>query len=124
MGRASEVACTLFALLACASCASSPQCPARTWLNTTVESHRAQLEGIRDHYLTLVDINSVPVAARAGVIEWVDKEIARLRAERQEGDEVWYFREEKCSGCKWYREGYALVRGCRIVDDVTLTDDM
>lgn len=47
-----------------------------------------------------------------------------MRAKAQPNDELWYFREEKCPGCGWYREGYALIRGCSIIDEITLSDAM
>ncbi len=67
---------------------------------------------------------TLPEAARAGAMKWIDDEIARVSGKRQSGDELWHFREEKCDHCQWYREGYALIRGCEIVDEITISDDM
>jgi hypothetical protein len=118
---------SLLLVLCLASCASSRSnipCAAKDWLDASVESHLADIGDIKTRYLKIVDLQSVPVAARAGVVEWIDNEVNKLAAQQKAGDQLWYFREEKCPGCHWYREGFALVRGCEIVDTVTLNDDM
>ena len=85
---------------------------------------RATLDEVKPKYLSIVETATIPEVAQTGVVAWIDNEIERFRAEAQPNDEVWYFREEKCPGCRWYREGYALVRGCIVVDEITLSDDM
>jgi len=85
---------------------------------------RSGLAEIKKTYLEDVGLETLPEAARPGVVAWVDGEVARLQSKETAGDEVWYFREEKCPGCGWYREGFALVRGCTVIDEVTLKDDM
>ncbi|HEX3577927.1 MAG TPA: hypothetical protein VHY33_05115 [Thermoanaerobaculia bacterium] len=74
--------------------------------------------------MKIVDIGTVPAAAQAGVVKWIDDEVLRLSAKRLPGDELFYFREEKCDKCHWFREGYVLIRGCDVVDQITLSDDM
>lgn len=114
-------------LLACLAfgCTARPApCPATAWLATAVEAKRATLDDVKPRYLSMVGIETVPAGARAGVEAWVDEEVRRVRAEAQPNDALWYFRVEKCAGCGWYREGYALIRGCAVVDEITLLDAM
>lgn len=99
-------------------------CTSRTRLAAAAEARRATLGDVKPRYLSIVEMDTVPAGARGGVEAWVDQEIGRVRAKAQPNDELWYFREEKCSGCGWYRAGYALIRGCVIVDEITLSDDM
>jgi hypothetical protein len=99
-------------------------CPATEWLRSTTVAKRAVIADIRPKYLSLVDLSGLPEPAREGVFAWIDTEVARLESKIRTGDELWYFREEKCLGCGWYREGYALVRGCIVVDEATLSDEM
>lgn len=112
------------ALLACSLVGSQQECTARQWLDTAIVAERATLEDVKPRYLRMVEIATVPATAQPGVIAWIDDEIARVRAKAQPHDQVWYFREEKCARCGWYREGYALVRGCTVIDEITLSDDM
>jgi len=107
-----------------ASCASRPSCSAREWLSSAVVAKRSAFVEIKKQYLEDVDLETLPEAARPGVVAWVDGEIARVHSKEKAGDELWYFREEKCPGCGWYREGFALVRGCNVIDEITLKDDM
>ncbi len=118
---------SILLVLSALSCASGPaadRCSVKAWLNTALQAQRSQFEDIKPRYLKIVDIETVPEAARPAGIEWIDKEVAKLSAEQKPGDELWYFREDKCSGCHWYREGYVLVRGCEVVDELTLSDVM
>ena len=114
---------TSVGLLACSS-TGQDQCAARQWLAAAIVARRATLADVKPKYLSIVEIEAIPDAAQAGVVAWVDDEVARLRAKAQPHDQVWYFREEKCPGRSWYREGYALARGCTVVDEITLSDDM
>lgn len=117
----------LLCVLSCISSRSQEQgCAARAWLDDTVESRRAQLDEVRARYLKDVepDLAGVPAEARVGVVEWIDDEVSRLSGQYRPGDELWYFREEKCPGCGWYRSGYALVRGCEVVDEIIISDEM
>jgi hypothetical protein len=87
----------------------------------------AQMADVKPRYLKEVALEkmpSLPEEARAGVVAWIDSEVTRVSAKQQPGDELWYFREEKCPNCHWYREGYALIRGCEVVDEITIRDDM
>lgn len=113
-------------LMLCAGCASRMQgtCDAKEWLGRIVVAKRAAIDDVKPKYLSIVDFATLPDASKPGVLEWIDGEVRRIQAEARPGDEVWYFREEKCRGCRWYREGYALIRGCTVVDEVTLSDDM
>jgi|SRR6185436_10659490 len=115
---------TIALALIVASCAAQPRCIARDWLSFAVVAKRADFVEIKKQYLHDVKLQTLPEAARPGVVAWVDGEIARVQSKEAAGDELWYFREEKCPGCGWYREGFALVRGCRVVDEITLKDDM
>lgn len=116
-------------VLIAASCASqkASSCGSRDWLASAHTSRPSSYSDIRERYLAAVrldDMKTLPEAARQGVIAWIDDEIARLRGKQQAGDELWYFYEEKCPGCGWYREGLALIRGCTVVDEITIRDDM
>ena len=111
-------------MMAYACAAVPPKCAARNRLSHAERSHLASVSEIKPRYLSLVKIETINEPGRTGVIEWVDREIAKLRQRMLPGDEVWYFREEKCPNCHWYREGYALIRGCRVVEEITLNDDM
>lgn len=111
-------------LLACTSAGRQDECTARQWLGTATVARRTTLDDVKPKYLSMVQIASIPDGAQPGVVAWIDEEVTRVRAKAQPQDEVWYFREEKCPGCGWYREGYALVRGCTVVDEITLRDDM
>jgi hypothetical protein len=115
---------TIALALIVASCSSRPRCNAREWLSSAVVARRAALADVKNKYLKDVELKTLPEAARAGVLAWVDSEVARFQSKETAGDELWYFREEKCPGCGWYREGFALVRGCTVVDEITLKDDM
>ncbi len=79
---------------------------------------------VKPRYFSIVEIDTIPDAAHDGVEAWIDEEIRRVGAKAEPDDELWYFREEKCPGCGWYREGYVLIRGCAIVDEIILSDDM
>jgi hypothetical protein len=110
-----------------ASCASQGKCGAREWLARAEVSHPSSYSAIRKQYLASVrldEMKTLPEAARQGVIAWIDGQIDRLKRQQQAGDELWYFNEEKCPRCGWYREGLALVRGCDVVDEITIKDDM
>jgi hypothetical protein len=115
---------TISLALILASCASPPHCTAREWLSAAVVAKRSAFVEIKKKYLKDVELEALPEAARPGVVAWVDGEIARVQSKEQAGDELWYFREEKCPDCGWYREGFALVRGCNVIDEITLKDDM
>jgi hypothetical protein len=115
---------TFFIALIVASCASRPRCSAREWLSSAVVAKHAAFSEIKKQYLGDVELETLPEAARPGVVAWVDREIARVLSKQVAGDELWYFREEKCPGCGWYREGFALVRGCDVIDEITIEDDM
>jgi hypothetical protein len=121
-------AATFLRMLSAGACTFSrapfDNCAAHVRINGAVEFRRSTFDEIKPRYLKTVDIDSLPAVARRGVIDWVDKEVARLSAERKTGDEIFYFREEKCANCHWFREGYILIRGCDIVDEITLSDDM
>jgi hypothetical protein len=114
--------------LSMAACVSSQpsntECPSRAWLKGTVESHLSRFEEIKPRYLKVIDIDTVPAAARSGVLAWIDDQVRRISEQRVPGDELWHFREEKCTGCHWYREGFALIRDCNVVSEITLADDM
>lgn len=115
------------ALSFCAACASVPQagpCEAKEWLGTIRVAKRASIADVKPKYLSIVDIKTAPAAAKEGVLQWIDVELRRIENEIRPSDEIWYFREEKCPGCGWYREGYSLIRGCTIVDEITLSDDV
>jgi hypothetical protein len=115
---------TIALALIVASCSSRPRCHVREWLSSAVVAKRASFEDVKNKYLKDVELETLPEAARPGVVAWVDGEVARVQSRETAGDELWYFREEKCPGCGWYREGFALVRGCTVVDEITLKDDM
>jgi hypothetical protein len=106
------------------SCASQPRCTAREWLSSAVLARPAAFAEIKKQYLEDVKLETVPEAARPGVVAWVDGEISRVHSKERAGDQLWYFREKKCPDCGWYREGFALVRDCSVVDEITLKDDM
>lgn len=117
----------LLALAACASSATNVECSSREWLAAIPEASHAQLSEIKPRYLKVIDLDGepkLPESARGGAVKWIENEIARVSSKRQPGDELWHFREEKCDHCHWYREGYALIRGCEIVDEITISDDM
>ena len=99
-------------------------CASRDRLAAAAEAHRATIDDVKPRYLSIVEIDTLPASARHGVEAWADSEIRRVRTKVQPTDELWYLREEKCSGCGWYRESYALIRGCAIVDEITLREDM
>src|SRR3954453_13954367 len=115
-------------MLSAGACAFSrapfENCAAHVRLKNAIDSRHSTFEEIKSRYLKKVDVDSVPQRARGSVVEWIDKEIARLSMERRAGDELWYLREEKCNNCHWFREGYVLIRGCEIVDEIILSDDM
>jgi|SRR5947199_9741004 len=121
---------TLIVILALSmtACVSSQRsnsaCTSREWLKGTLESHLSRFEDIKPQYFKIIDIDNVPTAARSEVIKLIDREVSRLSALRLPGDELWYFREEKCNGCHLYREGFALIRDCNVVSEITLADDM
>ncbi len=114
----------VLSLLGCRATVPDTGCNAREWLATAVVAKRATLDEVKAKYLSIIDIGSVPAAAQPGVVSWIDEEVRRLHEKAQPRDEVWYFREEKCPRCGWYREGYALIRDCMVVDEITLSDDM
>jgi hypothetical protein len=117
----------LFTLLAsCKSTSAAPSCPSKDWLASAVTARQSSFAEIKTIYLQHADLEhkKLPQSARDGVIAWIDNEISKLRAKQEPGDQLWYFREEKCQGCYWYREGLALVRACRVIDEITISDDM
>jgi hypothetical protein len=102
-------------------------CVSRERLASARTSRLSSYSDIRGRYLAaakLDETKTLPEAARQGVIVWIDNEIARLRGKEKAGDELWYFYEEKCPRCGWYREGLALIRGCTVVDEIAIRDDM
>jgi hypothetical protein len=70
---------------------------------------------------TFTDLAGAPKEAMQG---WIDGQVALLKAKLQPGDQVWFYREEKCDRCGWYREGYIVVRGCSAVAELTTSDEM
>jgi hypothetical protein len=85
------------------------------------------MSDVKPRYLKVVALDGMPglpQEARVGLMKWIDTEVARLSSKQQLGDELWHFREEKCPHCHWYREGYALVRACEVLDEITIADAM
>ena len=112
--------------LSCAS-ARPHHCEARDWLSHAMTAKPTTYDDIERQYLREVNLDAMPTLppeAREGVMAWIHGEIRRVQGKQRAGDELWYFREEKCPGCHWYREGLALVRGCTVVDEIVISDDM
>src|SRR5438477_3164255 len=40
---------------------------------------------------------------RESLEQFAVEETAKLKSKLQPGDQVWFYREEKCSGCGWFR---------------------
>jgi hypothetical protein len=62
--------------------------------------------------------------ASQSLLEWLDGEIARLKAAQRPSDELWLRRERKDPNMPWYRDTYLLVRGCKVVGVVETREDM
>jgi len=61
---------------------------------------------------------------RDALQKWIDDQVADFRRKLAPGDQVWFYREEKCDHCGWYREGYLGVRGCAVVAELNTLEDM
>ena len=83
---------------------------------------RVEPEDIRIEYLAAVDAASLAGEPRKGVEEWIDQEVRQLESKMHLGDQLYFYRYEKC--CGWYREGYVAVRGECIVGEINTREDM
>jgi hypothetical protein len=78
---------------------------------------------IRAEYLADVDAAHFPPVQKRAIEEWIDGEIAKLKSAMRKGDEIWFYRYEKCPGCHWYRSGYVVMHGRCAIFDLNTRDE-
>lgn len=83
---------------------------------------RVSLDQIRAEYLEAVEAATLPPEPRRGVEAWIDDQIASMRSRIRPGDEIWYYKYEKC--CGWYRAGYVAIRSGCPVFEINTREDM
>ena len=89
--------------------------------NSSSLIRRVSFAQIRAEYLQEVEAATLPPEPRKGIEAWIDDQIAALRSRIQPGDEIWYYKYEKC--CGWYRAGYVALRvGCSVFEINTRED--
>jgi len=103
------------------SCRSLRTC--QSWMGPAL-IRRVTTDQIRAEYLADVNAAQMPPVLRKVIEEWIDAEIAKLKSAMTEGDELWFYRYEKCPGCHWYRSGYVVMHGRCAVFDLNTCDQM
>jgi|GEM_PF-291057 len=91
------------------------------------DSLQRKIEDLDAEWKTLIasmNLEGLPPEAKAGAEKYFEPDFAKLRQAKARGAEIWFFRYEKCPGCAWYRDGYVAVHDCRVVHEVTTSDDM
>lgn len=83
---------------------------------------RVSFDQIRAEYLEAVEAATLPPEPRSGVEAWIDDQIAAMRSQFRPGDEIWYYKYEKC--CGWYRAGYVVIRNGCPVFEINTREDM
>lgn len=90
------------------------------------EAFQRRIESVaaeRDAFMERLG-EGLPPEGRAAIANLFDEEFERLAAAETRGDQIWFWREEKCPGCGWYRDGYAAIRDCRVTYRFTASDEM
>jgi hypothetical protein len=112
----------MLAAWSCASRVAVTPCVARVWRSSLALSKPSELSDIKRQYIENEKIERFSDEIRSRLVRQLDNQVAHLLAARRPGDELWYFRERKCAGCGWYGEGFALVRGCDVIDKINFSD--
>jgi hypothetical protein len=113
-------------LVLLASCASRgvTSCPEDSSWPVSPKSltRRVDVNHISSEFMGSPLFVGLAAEPRAAMQKWIDGEVANLTSKLQPGDEVWFYREEKC--CGWFREGYVAIRGCAVVAELNTLEDM
>jgi hypothetical protein len=115
-------------LLLAAACASreATSCPgAPSWpVSPKSLARRVNVDEISTAFMRSPELADLSGESRDAAQKWIDGEVSKLVSKLQPGDQVWFYREEKCNQCGWFREGYVAIRGCEFVAELNTLEEM
>jgi hypothetical protein len=126
MARTRWVVIVLFSL-AVSACASTFRLCDHSYHPTLDRSsliRRVTFLEVEQAVMARMYLETLPPEDHVGVIESVKRSVEAFRSKTLPTDELWMYRYEKCSGCRWYTEGVVALRGSCIQAELTTWDDM
>ena len=118
------IALTILVVSGCSTGAPGQGCrDISSWL-ASPESlvRRTTAADARKQFLEDVALDELPAALDKVQEQWFDEEWAKQFGALRDGDELWYYAEEK-GDTGWWRKGYVALRGCVVVGEMTTLED-